>query len=124
MAPLFDENWIDDNLDGFSGNFPEWPRAIVFGNTSSTYIYSSTGTSIDDPMGTGGDIIRSNKFNSIIISEIPEGETKAINGIMTYNTTDLIQIYAGKDNMPYTNDDVFVYAPNFWERISVSLDYN
>ena len=122
MAPIFDENWIDVILNGFPGSFPEWPRTTVFGNTSSTFIYPSTGTSIDDPRGTGGDIIRSNKFNSITLRAIPEGETKAITGIMTFNTTDLIQIYAGKDNIPYTYDDVFVYAPKYWERISVSLN--
>lgn len=122
MAPIFDENWIDVILNGFPGNFPEWPRTAVFGNTNSTFIYSSTGTSIDDPLGTGGDIIRSNKFNSITLQAIPEGETKTITGIMTFNTAELIQIYAGKDNIPYTSDDVFVYAPKFWERISVILN--
>jgi len=123
MAPIFDENWIDVILNGFPGNFPKWPRTIVFGNTNTTYIYSSTGTSINDPMGNGGEIIRSDKFNPITLSAIPEGETKAITGIMTFNTTGLIQIYAGKDNVPFTYDDVFVYAPNYWERISVSLNY-
>lgn len=122
MSPIFDENWIDVILNGFPGNFPEWPRTTVFGNTNSTFIYSSTGTSIDDPLGTGGDIIRSNKFNSITLQAIPEGETKTITGIMTFNITELIQIYAGKDNIPYTYDDVFVYAPKFWERISVILN--
>jgi hypothetical protein len=42
---------------------------------------------------------------------------------MSFNITDLIQIYAGQDNIAYTFDDIFVYAPNFWERISVSLEY-
>jgi hypothetical protein len=122
MAPIFDETWIDKIIQVFPGNFPEWPRTTVFGNTNSTFIYPSTGTSKDDPMGNGGDIIRSNKFNSITLRAIPEGETRTITGIMTFNTTDLIQIYAGKDNIPYTYDDVFVYAPKFWERISVSLN--
>ena len=122
MAPIFSANWIDVILNGFPGNFPEMPHTTVFGNTDSTFIYSSTGTSINDPLGTGGYIIRSNKFNSITLKAIPEGETKTITGIMTFNTTDLIQIYAGKDNIPYTYDDVFVYAPKFWERISVSLN--
>jgi len=116
MAPIFDENWI-----GFEGNFPEWPRTTVFGNTDSTFIFYSTGTSIDDPLGTGGYIIRSNKFNSITLHAIPDGETKTITGTMTFNTTDLIQIYAGEDNIPYTSDDIFVYATKFWERLSISL---
>lgn len=122
MSPIFDEHWTDKIIDGFPGNLPEWPKTIVLGNTDSTFIYSSTGTSVDDPLGTGGNIIRSNKFNSITIKAIPEGETRIIYGIMTFDITDLIQIYAGKDNIPYTYDDVFVYAPRFWERISVSLN--
>jgi len=122
MAPIFDDDWSDIILNGFPGNFPEWPKTIVMGNTDSTFIYHSNGTCKDDPLGTGGKIIRSNKFNSITLKAIPEGETKTITGIMTFNTTDLIQIYAGKDNIPYTYDDVFVYAPKFWERISVSLN--
>jgi hypothetical protein len=116
MAPIFDENWT-----GFNGNFPEMPQTTVFGNTDSTFIFSSTGTSIDDPLGAGGAIIRSNKFNSITLHAIPEGETKTITGTMTFNTTNLIQIYAGKDNIPYTSDDIFVYAPKYWESLSVSL---
>jgi hypothetical protein len=43
---------------------------------------------------------------------------------MSFNTTDLIHIYAGADNIPYTADDIFVYAPYFWERISVILEYS
>lgn len=116
MAPIFDGNWT-----GFNGNFPEMPHTTVFGNTDSTFIFHSSGAGKEDPMGLGGVIIRSNKFNPIILHAIPEGETKAVTGTMTFNTTDLIQIYAGKDNLPYTADDIFVYAPRFWERLSVSL---
>jgi len=72
-------------------------------------------------MAQGGYIIRSNKFTPISIQKIPDGETRTISGTMTFNSTDLIQIYAGKDNVPYTSDDIFVYSPKFWERLSVSL---
>jgi len=34
----------------------------------------------------------------------------------------LIQVYAGADEVAYTNDDVFVYAPSFWERLNVKLE--
>jgi hypothetical protein len=116
MAPIFDDNWT-----GFNGNFPEAPHTTVFGNIDSTFIFHSSGKCKDDPMGLGGDIIRSNKFNPITLHGIPDGETKTVTGTMTFNTTDLIQIYAGEDNLPYTNDDIFVYAPRFWERLTVSL---
>ena len=112
----FNENWT-----GFNGNFPEIPHATVFGNTDSTFIFSSTGISKDDPMGCAERIIRSNKFNSIKLQSIPEGETRTITGVMTFDTNGLIQVYAGKDNIPYTSDDIFVYAPRYWERISIDL---
>jgi len=123
MAPIFDDNWT-----GFDGNFPEMPHTTVFGNADSTFIYHSVlvnnNPTKDDPMAQGGDIIRSNKFNSITVHAIPDGETETITGIMTFDTTGLIQIYAGKDNIPYTWDDVFVYAPRYWERLSVNLTSN
>lgn len=120
MAPVFDKNWT-----GFNGNFPDMPHTTVFGNTDSTFIYNSNGSaSKDDPLGTGRDIIRSNKFNSITVHTIPDGETETITGIMTFDTSGLIQIYAGKDNIPYTSDDIFVYAPRYWERLSVNLSSN
>jgi hypothetical protein len=112
----------NNNLEIIDNNKIDWTKTIVLGNTDSTFIYSSNGTSKDDPLGTKGLIIRSNKFNSITLKAIPEGEMRTITGIMTYYINDLIQIYAGKDNIPYTYDDVFVYAPRFWERISVSLN--
>lgn len=116
IAPIFDDNWT-----GFNGNFPEIPHITVFGNADSTFIFHSSGSCKDDPIGAGGDIIRSNKFNPITLHAIPDGDTKTVTGTMTFNTTDLIQIYAGADNIPYTKDDIFVYAPKFWERLSVSL---
>jgi hypothetical protein len=115
-APIFDDGWT-----GFNGNFPEIPHVTVFGNTDSTFIFSSNGISKDDPMGCAEVIIRSNKFSPITVHVIPEGETRTITGVMTFDTNGLIQIYAGKDNIPYTSDDIFVYAPKYWERLSVSL---
>ncbi len=52
------------------------------------------------------------------------GETVVMNGVLSFDTNGLIQVYAGPDNIPYTNDDVFVYAPKFWERINSRLDIN
>jgi len=108
MAPIFDPNWT-----GFKGTYPNGCHNFVFGNTDSTFLSYDTGGEL---------MVRSNKYTPITLSAIPEGETKTIKGTMSFNTTDLIQIYAGKDNKAYTKDDYFVYAPNFWERISVSLE--
>ncbi len=40
---------------------------------------------------------------------------------MSFNYNNIIQIYAGQDNLPYTKDDVFLYRPDFWERLSVQV---
>jgi hypothetical protein len=66
--------------------------------------------------------IRSHKYVNMIFNQPAEGETALMNGILSINTQDLIQVYAGVDNVPFTRDDIFVYAPKFWERISSRLD--
>ncbi|MGE5457400.1 MAG: hypothetical protein ACM3RX_03515, partial [Methanococcaceae archaeon] len=71
---------------------------------------------------TGTLIIRSNQYTNAIYQAPDANETLTMSGIVSFNTTGLIQVYAGADNMPYTRDDVFVYAPKFWERISSRLD--
>ena len=119
MAPIFDSTWT-----GFNGNYPELPQNYVFGSSDSTYIYYEKGfhkQSINNPIGQGGYIIRSNAYKPLSIGDMTGGQTKNITGIISFNTTNLIQIYAGKDNIPYTSDDIFVYAPRFWERLSVNL---
>ncbi len=53
-----------------------------------------------------------------------EGETVLMNGVLSFDTNGLIQVYAGADNIPFTSDDIFVYAPKFWERIYSKLEIN
>jgi hypothetical protein len=121
LAPIFEPNWT-----GFNGSYPVTAHNYVFGNTDSTFIFYAADQfirTIDNPQGQNGYIVRSNKYNTVTISAIPDGESKTIKATMSFNITDLIQIYAGQDNIAYTNDDIFVYAPNFWERISVVLEY-
>ena len=122
IAPIFDPNWT-----GFNGNYPVTAHNYFFGNTDSSFVFYpdpyDDGRTIDNPMSQPGYIIRSNKYQPTTITRIPEGETMTIKGTMSFNTNDLIQIYAGADNIPYTSDDIFVYAPKFWERISVTLEY-
>ena len=118
MAPIFDSTWT-----GFK-NYPEMPQNYVFGSTDSTYLFynkNSHNQSINDPVGQGGYIIRSNAYKPLSLGNMSDGETKIVTGVIAFNTTNLIQIYAGKDNIPYTSDDIFVYAPKFWERLSVNL---
>jgi len=122
MAPVFDPNWT-----GFQGQYPVTAHHYVFGNTDSTFVFypeEQYERTVDNPMAENDVyIVRSNKYTPVTINRIPEGEIRTIRGIMSFNTTDLIHIYAGADNIPYTSDDIFVYSPNFWERISVTLEY-
>jgi hypothetical protein len=48
-----------------------------------------------------------------------KGETLSLLCTIGFDIENLIQIYAGADNIPYTVDDIITYAPNFWERLSV-----
>lgn len=106
---------------------------FYFGNTESTFVVNPNGERIllsennpaineDAQGGTGTLIIRSNQYTNAIYQAPDANETLTMSGIVSFNTTGLIQVYAGADNMPYTRDDVFVYAPKFWERISSRLD--
>lgn len=103
------------------------PHIYVFGNTDSTFVFNldgkKSGYSIDNPLGgtDNGPIVRSNKYNPIRIV-YSENKDLNINATATFDYRDLIQIYAGWDNIPYTKDDVFLYAPNFWERLSVKVE--
>ncbi len=43
-------------------------------------------------------------------------------GAGSCQSSNLIRVYAGNDNIPCTADDWFTYAPNFRERINVKLE--
>jgi len=116
---------IFGSLNGDTWSLANKPHSYAFGSTDSTFIFKSDGKcSINDPLGQSGNIVRSNAYQAISLPAVPEGETRTINGTLTFDTNNLIQIYAGADNIPYTYDDIFVYAPNFWERMSVNINAN
>ncbi len=104
-----------------------WPSAYIFGNCDSTFVFNTEGNSVTNsvnwPFGGGTmlQIVRSNKYNMVTLNTPADGETVQMTATVSFNTQNLIQIYAGTDNVPYTSDDVFIYAPNFWERIMVNL---
>jgi hypothetical protein len=122
MAPIFESVWTGhDTLQPMQAQF------YVFGNTDSTWVFYApqpTTFSNDNPMAQSGYVIRSNRYVPTTVTVIPEGETRTIRATMRFNTTELIHIYAGADNIPYTSDDKFVYAPRFWERIAVAFEYD
>jgi hypothetical protein len=105
---------------------------FIFGNTDSTFVVNPNreivpGASENNPIAFSNVsdlVIRSHKYSNMIYNAPSEGETIVMNGTLSFNTQDLIQVYSGADNIPYTSDDVFVYAPKFWERIYSNLDIN
>jgi len=113
ISPVYNSSGLD---------YSQIPKFYVFGSTETTYEFYGDGTtSIDNPGGQECRIIRSKAFTNIVIEEAEDADTNIINGKLSFYTDNLIQIYAGNDNKPYTRDDIFVYAPNFWERLSVTM---
>lgn len=139
---MFSDNSIVDNT--LKVNHQEMLRKVfpnanvdgmiyfIFGNTDSTFVVNPnreivTGSSENNPItysNVSNLVIRSHKYNNMIYNAPAEGETIVMNGTLSFNTQDLIQVYSGNDNIPYTSDDIFVYAPKFWERIYSKLDIN
>ena len=111
-----------------------FPMDYIFGNTDSTrVVYLDAGQSIPelDPtaathpfIGPISNFVWSNHYSAFTLISPDDGETLNVNCILGFNITNLIQIYAGADNIPYTSDDMIVYAPNFWERINVTVNIN
>jgi len=67
-------------------------------------------------------MIRSNHFTPVTVKMPLDGGTIEMYSTISFDTENLIQVYAGRDNFPYTVDDIFVYAPNYWERLNVKLE--
>lgn len=104
----------------------QYPSLILFGCTDSTYIFNAAHDEVqtgpDYPISSGNEsVIRSHKFTAEEIVMPMNDEVSTMHSTISFDTQNLIQIYAGADNIPYTSDDVFVYAPNYWERINVNL---
>lgn len=104
----------------------QYPSLVLFGNTDSTFIFNEDHNEVqtgpDYPIAPGNEsVIRSHKFTSQEVVMPVNDEVKTMHSVMSFDTQNLIQIYAGADNIPYTSDDIIVYAPNYWERINVSL---
>lgn len=102
------------------------PFAFVFGKTDSTFIFNKECANVppseNHPFGGSYPVIRSNKYSPITVRMPLDGESIIMYSTVSFDTENLIQVYAGKDNIPYTSDDVFVYAPDYWERLNVKLE--
>ena len=113
-------------LEPYFGTPDHQPWGYFFGNTESTYVFNrecaELPASEDSPNGGRDCMIRSHQFTSLTVTMPEEDETIRMYSTVSFNTDNLIQVYAGRDNTPYTQDDVFTYAPNYWERLKVKLE--
>lgn len=102
------------------------PWGYFFGNTETTYLANrecaEVPASEDTPNGGRYCMIRSHQFSPITVTMPDDGETIEMYSIVSFDTDNLIQVYAGLDNTPFTQDDIFTYAPNYWERLKVRLE--
>lgn len=114
-------------------NFNNNPGSYVFGNTDSTYIYQYKGVELPEAQrfpfwnnennsGSTAPLVRCHNFKPMTVTMPDDGQTITMYSTIGFDTQNLIQVYAGKDNIPYTMDDVFVYAPKYWERLRVKLE--
>ena len=95
---------------------------IVFGGTDSTYIDSCQiieGLSMPPTYQ-----IKSSKFNEWTLTPPLPDQTKTVVSTLGFNNDNIIHVYAGSDNIPYTTDDVIVLEPKFWERIYSNVNIN
>lgn len=106
----------------------KYVHMFVFGNTDSTFVFNSGNAEIfpskDFPFGgsSRSSIIRSNLYNPLTVTMPDAEESITMYSKVLFDTRGLIQVYAGKDNIPYTADDIMVYAPRFWERLKIKLE--
>ena len=120
MYPLIGK--INDTCD-----FYQHPLTFYFGMTNTTTLYKD-GANIDfpsvlnqAPLQMITPFVWSQKFNEWTLKTPTDGEITTITTTIGFDNENLIQIYAGADNIPYTNDDIIVYAPNFWERVYINV---
>jgi hypothetical protein len=66
--------------------------------------------------------IKSSKFNEWTLTPPLPEQTKTIVSTLGFNNDNIIHVYAGADNIPYTSDDVIVLEPKYWERIYSSVN--
>ncbi len=90
---------------------------FVFGISDSTYISKETFLAVPPYPH-----VRSSKYTQWTMSPPLEDEVKTYVSTIRFNTDNIIQVYAGADNLSYTNDDIIVLEPKFWERINVYVE--
>jgi hypothetical protein len=113
-SSLYPMNKIVSELEAFNNTI-----SLYFGQTDSTY------TSYRSFLGNAiGPNIRSSKYEEWTMKPPINGINKSYISTIGFSNDNIIQLYAGADNIPYTSDDVVVLEPKFWERVYVYVDEN
>ena len=120
---VFDTNIITTGLSALNGPVEELREfgddlKIHFGQTDSTFI---SHVNLFDTFNTGLHI-RSDKFEEWTLTPPLGGKDKTILSTIGFIIDDIIHVYAGQDNIPYTSDDVIVLEPKYWERMYIDVD--
>lgn len=89
---------------------------IYFGMTDSTYF--SNAPMMGSPAMKH---IRSANYREWVMNPPPPEGTKTYVSTIGFSNDNIIHLYAGADNEPYTEDDAVVLEPNFWDRIYVNV---
>lgn len=118
-----------DNDKGYENGRGIGINGFVFGETDSSYIVLQNNIPSGDvaeliSQAQPNSVVRSHRYNSPVLYPPAEGETKIITTTISFDSKDIIQHYAGLDNIPCTWDDVFVFVPAFWERFNVVIEQN
>lgn len=66
--------------------------------------------------------IRSSYYNEWTMTPPQADQTKTYTSTIGFINNNIIQIYAGDDNIPFTSDDIIVLEPRFWEKIYVTVN--
>ena len=61
-------------------------------------------------------------FTPVTLTMPAADETTTLYSTISFDTENLLHLYAGSDNIPYTSDDIIVYAPDFWNRVKVTVE--
>ena len=107
-----------------AGVFPDMPLSYfyIFGETDAPGLYNEEGNEIDlgeefnqdYGLGTAGAPVIRGPFDPITVPESFENLTVNIN----FDITDIIHLYDNGSSGDLT-DDILVFAPAYWDRISV-----
>jgi len=101
------------------------PDAFVFVGTDSSYVLNLFSNPHDFPNNLpydGDYIVRSKNYSAITyVPSESSNKNTLINATISFDYNNLIQIYAGPDNIPYTKDDVFVYEPDYCDRLMANV---